>query len=539
MDDSVRYIAEEAARRIARFGKAEAEGPLTEHLCDMRPRMRIIAAQNLARIGSKWAIGPLTSALRDSSWRMRADAAEALGLLGDTSMIRALVPLGTDPVWEVRNHSLWARGRLGDSTATEQLIAQCKEPRQSQVEFLGNAFGALSHISTRRVTEALVEMLADQSGQYKVGKAAVITKLALRPDPDAKAALAGQYESKFIEVDDSTLVRIGAPAVKYLITRKPALILKIGREAADPVAAAMDTARDGNRIQCAKILVQLGDPRGRAALAAALRDTATGDRAQRVRGAAAQTIADLGDRSFGPALLGARRVPGWGRSEIYKTLAKLGYPGTASALLSDLRVSPTLREDIVDALGELHDVKALPTLDSLAANGEVRSRIKAARTMLRIAPGSAVPHLILLLAEENSWLVAQAADMLGEAGDPRAAEPLVLLLHDKRSEARTAALSALARIPSRRAEDEVLAYLHSSRDDWDWYRAYPAVVRRNESWSEAALIRLLLENGNDEMAKAYVESGNPNLRDAARVWMTGREWAWHWYDLTRPPLPRM
>jgi HEAT repeat protein len=363
MDDSVRFIAEEAARRITSFGKAEAEGPLTEHLRDKRPRMRIIAALNLAKIGSRRAVGPLMSALRDSSYRTRGDAAEALGQLGDTAAIRALVPLQTDPVWEVRNHSLWARGWLGDSTATEQLIAQCKELAGGHP---GLALDALSHIGTRRATEALLEMLADQSGQYKVGKDAVVIKLALRHGPAVQAALAAQYESKFIGVNDSNLVRIGAPVVKHLITWKPALILKIGHEAADPVAAVMDTARDGVRIQCAKILVQLGDPRGRAALAAALRDTSIGDRAQWVRREAARAVVELGDSSFVSSLLDARRTPGWARPEVYKKLGELKYPGTASILLGDLAGNPDMRECIVGVLGELGDSIALVTLDSLA-----------------------------------------------------------------------------------------------------------------------------------------------------------------------------
>jgi len=524
MDDSLRYIAEEAARRVARLGGMKAEGLLAERLHDKRPRMRSIAAGNLARIGSRRALGPLTSALSDTSWRIRAGASEDFGLLGDTSAIPALRLLENDPVWEVRNHSLWARGKLGDSTAAERLIAQCKEPRQSQPEFVRHALDALSHINTRRVTKALIEMMDDQSGQYKVDKNAVVAILAVRPGSDVTAALAAQYARHLIRVDDTTLVRIGP-------------------EVADAVAAEMDSAHGTNRIEHAKLLHRIRDRRGQVALSAILMDTTEGDTSQWMRAAAARAIAELGDKGFGTALLSARRVPGWGRSEIYKTLGKLKYPGTTPALLSDLRVDPAMRGDIVGALGELHDVSALPTLDSLAATGEVRSRVQAARIALRMAPGSAVPRLISFLAEENYWLVAQAADMLGEAGDPRAIEPLVLLLNDKNSklgtvalsEIRTAALSALARIPTRHAADEVLRYLHSSKDNWDWYRAYPAAVRRNEVKSEGRLVKLLLEHGNEAMAKEYAESANQTLRDAARLWLIGQEWAWRWYDMTRPP----
>jgi HEAT repeat protein len=517
MDDSMRYIAEEAARRIARLGGMKAEGLLAERLQDARPRMRFVAAQGLAIIGSRKALAPLTMALLDSSYKVRADAAAALGTLGDTSAVPALRALENDQVWEVRNHSLWARAKLGDSTATERLIAQCKEPSQGSPMFSRGALGALRHIKTQRATRALIEMLEDQSGQYKVDKTAVVAELVARPDSAAKAALAAQYARHSMYLADTTVVRIGP-------------------EVADAVAADMTSAHGFGRIHYARLLHQMGDPRGEATLHAMLMGTTAEDSSQWARQVTARAIVETGDKQLGKILLSARQRPGWARAEVYDALAKLKSPGTGSALVSDLSSSPELRGCIVDALDQLGDTSVLSTLDSLAATGSADERLQAARTMLRLAPHSAVPHLVSLLSEQNTRVVTGAARALGEVGDKRAVRTLVSLLQSQDPEIRFEALAALARTP---AADAIAARrLRSTRSERDWYAAYPVALRHNEARSEAMLLKLLIERGSEAMVKEYGTSSNPTLRHAASVWSLGQECAWRLYDMTRPPMLR-
>jgi HEAT repeat protein len=130
--------------------------------------------------------------------------------------------------------------------------------------------------------------------------------------------------------------------------------------------------------------------------------------------------------------------------------------------------------------------------------------------------------------------VRQAAAAALEAiEDPRAVEPLASALRDPAPEVRRAAAAALEkilykkhplylgreemRIKSPQALDALDAAMHAK--DLDTVAgAYRYYIRQGESGTEDLLIKVLNTYGDTDMAVVFLNCGNAQLKEAARIW---------------------
>lgn len=219
----------------------------------------------------------------------------------------------------------------------------------------------------------------------------------------------------------------------------------------------------------------------------------------------------------------------------------------AERLIADLRsADPAVRLNAAGELRELRDPKALEPLiaalededaavrfQSAAALGEfgdpravepligaLKDRDKdvrwAATFALRDLGPSAVGSLTNALRHSQPGVRMSAAAALREIRDAKAVGPLVALLEDPDPTVRGMAASALAGIGEPAAERLTPAL--RTGDFAEVARAYRFFIAWAEPGSEDILIEALDARGSEEMAEAFLNCGNPKLRQAAERW---------------------
>jgi HEAT repeat protein len=106
---------------------------------------------------------------------------------------------------------------------------------------------------------------------------------------------------------------------------------------------------------------------------------------------------------------------------------------------------PDVRKFVVDVLGDIRDVRALPGLLEKLTDADENVRVAAAEALGKLRDRRAVDALIgCLSSADQSWLDYAAAEALGEIGDERALGPLMAALG--RSSLREPVLESLGKI---------------------------------------------------------------------------------------------
>jgi HEAT repeat protein len=409
--------------------KGDVEG-LTQalHLADSS-NARAAAAEALGEIGHVSAIGALVAALKGKRWDMRIFAAEVLSKLGwqpDTDEARIAY-------WIAREQ--WDRCVEIGVPAVEPLIAALKYedwPARSA------AAQALGEIGDARAVESLIASLEDQNDRVRRAVAEALGKLGWQPDTSETEVA---YWVALHEWEKC--VKIGTPAVKPLIA----------------AFKVIDSAEWGNVVAA---LQKIGGAYVVEALIAALQDE-TDDR----REAAAGALGEIGDtRAVEPLITALRDKSRWVRMKVIWSLRKIGAPAVPS-LIAALRNSETNREAVVEALGEMRDVRAVEVLVAALKNEAAPMREAAAEALGKIGDVRAVKPLIAALGDEDRCVRKAAAMALGMIGDARAVTPLISALSDEDHSIRGAAAIALGQIGDARA---VVPLLETLKDKEAWVR---------------------------------------------------------------------
>jgi len=125
-----------------------------------------------------------------------------------------------------------------------------------------------------------------------------------------------------------------------------------------------------------------------------------------------------------------------------------------------------VREPSADDLGNRGDTRAVEPLILALKDDESHSvRDRAARALGKLKDTRAVEPLILALKDENSSVREGAAWALGELNDTRAVEPLILALKDEDSDARETAALALKELNDTRAIEPLILALKDGDSD--------------------------------------------------------------------------
>ncbi len=119
----------------------------------------------------------------------------------------------------------------------------------------------------------------------------------------------------------------------------------------------------------------------------------------------------------------------------------------------------------VEALGALHDRRALEPLLELLKDGDTMMRLTATRALGRLGDVRAQPELLRLLSASNEEQRIAAAEALGMLRDERAIKPLIKLLDDRQPKVRAAAAAALGHMGDKRAIDALRKRL-MDKDAW-------------------------------------------------------------------------
>jgi HEAT repeat protein len=490
-DSRARWAAMEA---LAKF-KERAVPALLTALDDPDPGFRRVAVELLGAIGDSRALEPLLTCLQDADYAVRRHAVRALEAWGwhpETAAQRVLMTIATghlaplvaegeaavEPLItaltlddaHVRSEAAWALGHIGDARAVEPLVTALADAdhqvRLAAAEALGRfrdpravdplltvlrekgmaaqqrvtAIAALGMSGDTRAVEALLDALHDREPTVRDAASRALSSIK---DARNVAPLMQVLKVEDVTVGAQaaeTLAQLGRSAVAPLLSalrdqdrrvraRAAEALMKIGSAALESLLAALEDRRYDVRQGAAEALAKTGDRRAIAPLMTALWDDDSD-----VRKAAAEALEALGWRP-GNAL--DRALDAVARRE-WPRVASLGMDAVEPLLwaLKDRRLD--VRRSAAGALAILgwQPANAMHRVWFALALGKAAEAVK-------VGADAVLPLLIVI----DSWDAAgrtQAAEVLGQLGDARAAAALVKLVGD--AEIAAPAVQALQRL---------------------------------------------------------------------------------------------
>jgi len=221
-----------------------------------------------------------------------------------------------------------------------------------------------------------------------------------------------------------------------------------------------------------------------------------------------------------------------------EALGDLGSSRATEPLIAALKDPDAgLRSRAAEALGKILDRSAVEPLIAVLNNDKDSNvRRKAAAAVGRIGGTRAVEPLIAALRDTDSNVRRGAAEGLFDVPslppyleDPRTIDPLTVALKDTDGTVRGAAARDLAKNKDPRAQSALLAAVQE-HNPAAIAVAYTGVIRQGEPGAEDALIEALNEYGDVDMARTFLNCGNPKLEEAARAWALN-----HGFQITTGP----
>jgi len=173
------------------------------------------------------------------------------------------------------------------------------------------------------------------------------------------------------------------------------------------------------------------------------------------------------------------------------------------------------RRSAVEALGNLHDTRAIEPLISVLKDQNLADQSDAATALGKIG-GPAVNALISALRDQNANSRARqsAAFALGNIEDPRVVEPLIATMTDPDRYLRSEVVRAISKIRDPRSTDALIAALKDS-DSFVRGDALGGLYKFKDPRSTDALIAEMLKESNplnkDAIAGALADIGEPAI----------------------------
>jgi HEAT repeat protein len=350
------------------------------------------------------------------------------------------------------------------------------------------------------------------------------------------------------------------------------------KQAVEPLITTLKTATQADiRRNCAKALGKLQDPRAVPILFANLSDMdgevkESAKEALRELAAKDPKIAQLESQKNVKELIAILQQNDYRSPYVAEVLGNLGDKQAVEPLITALKTATQTdtRRASVEALGKLQDSRAVkPLIDSLSqADGSVKESVKRVLKQLAAKEPSVVDLLLpafkkgddtakdvlvsigdpavdsLITALKDTETRSDAAEALGQIGNPRAIKPLVTNLTDWEFGPKAAA--ALNKLNWKPESDPDKIHLWIAlrkgdelRNNWSTTKqvllndvrsgnspkikyGLHSFVSIGEREILPTLIELLNQRGSVTMVNAYLNCGEPTLEKAARDWAEAR-----------------
>jgi HEAT repeat protein len=309
------------------------------------------------------------------------------------------------------------------------------------------------------------------------------------------------------------LVKIGTPAVEPLIAamEDPDKLLRTYPEEQN---LALPSANRVSlvRIYAEETLGKIRDPRAVEPLIAALTSPDWSARAT-----AADALGVIRDLRAVRPLIAAFKDPDSGvPPAATRALTQIGAPALESLVAAMEDPDERVRVGAAGVLGGIKDLRAVGPLVAALKDQHYLVRQNAAGALSEIGGPRGVEALIAALEDPGLGDRENVERALIAIG-PLAVEPLIAALKSPDNRIQQGAAKTLAKIDDPRAVDALMAEL-KGRHTAVICSAYQFFINRRESGSEDPLIEALSKAGHQDMATAFLDSGNSRLEKAGENW---------------------
>jgi HEAT repeat protein len=466
-----------AVRALAAIGDKRATVPLVQMLRDGSQQVRQSVALALIKIGDPKAIAPLIALLDNHDPSLRQASVEILGQIGDERAVKSLANMLTDHTYIGMDTEMVvdAMVKIGGEQARTSLVALLSSSSwtvreavsQSLIQVGMPAVHALvsgltdENSDVRRAAGRILIAILDSDSEElgtsgdaisaEIDRSLLINVLA-DPDPEVRQAAVGLLTClgwQPVEIDER--VRY------YVAAQQWGAVEDIGAAAVDPLTAELEDSDWKTRRAVVEVLGNIGDPLALDALSNAITD-----RSLRVRQAAAGALGRIGNEKAVKLLIGALedeedRVRDTARAALIQC-GSIGFDMLVQALRSR---HAYVRESVAYVLDHhgWHPDNLKHKADYLVAQQSWDACIAL--------DTDAINALIGVLDDQDPDVRERAAQALGEIGDIRAVEPLVVALKDRERNdkwVRMRIARALQNIGGKRVMDAMLEVLDEDRD---------------------------------------------------------------------------
>src|ERR1700754_2540315 len=431
--------------------RLDRERELAARLAQGDETARLNAAETLSDDES-YDAAHLLDALSDDSWQVRRAAVKGVSQRAAPEAIAALL---SSVVENHHNPALL-------NSALQVLASSEVDTLSPLVELLNGpdpdlrmqSALALGEQRDARAVAALIEALQDEDTNVQYHAVEALGKLKATESVDALAEIAESKDFFLAFAALDALAKIGDPKIAPRIV--PLLNEDLLRDPAVNLLGQL-----GDETAVAPLTALLNTPTAPTdALANALATLSDRYEAQYREGA---YIADLTSREISPTgvqnLLDALETPG--KEDLRSIAVVLGWLKGSSVdrALTRLMGRVDLRNEIIDALVR-HGAATVDLLISQLIAEDLEVRRSATVALGRIGDASSAPALIDALSDES--MAIDAANALGQIGDPRAVDGLLKLIGNSDASTRQAAVSALNSLALTSMSERIIPLLHDS-----------------------------------------------------------------------------
>lgn len=448
----------------------------TEQLRSNDPTIRSSAAVSLLGLNLLNAQEPLLRILKSDKEReeVKISVIRAFGFTRDDRATDVLINLLDSDSVAIQTAAAETLGELKTKNSIQMISAALLDPQRSLNAKIWLA-KALGNTNDRDAVEPLIKMLAmDDRGLRESAKKSLerITKLTNSNDVAwwnewwllNKTKTREQWLEDIVlkQEENAKQLESKIAQMKLEVAQKSIKLLEIRPDKMDPkpLIEAIRSEYPEVRIFAAKELVKIKDPSVINVLINAI-----SDKEEEVRTVVVQALGEIGDESAVNPLINTLTDESMVVSEkAAKALGQLGKKEAVGALISALNSNTNLSIvcSIIEALGQIGDTRAAEPLIVFLTHKEPKVRECTSASLGKLRDTRAVEPLIAVLNDEQERVRWYAADSLGKIGDPVCVESLVKLLSDTSARVRESAVTALGQIGNQMAIESLIKALQDT-----------------------------------------------------------------------------